>query len=128
MGGQGLSHRGDLLADLLEFAAHLFDLGKGRVGGRCLGLQGFQLLLRLLDLALERIILLLGDLPFLQLFVCLLRRRFQCGQFLLGILDSLGEKLLLLPDQFRIGGIKLQQLFDILQLCLGALDVLINTL
>ena len=63
-----------------------------------------------------------------EVFVCLLRCCFQCSQFFLGILNGLSEKLLLLPDQFRIGGIKLQQLFDVLQLCLGALDILVDTL
>ena len=128
MSGQGLSHGGDLLTDLLELAPDLFDFGKSGIGRRRLGFQGFQLLLCFLYLALERIVLLLGDFPFLQLFVCLLRRCFQCSQLFLCILDGLSEKLLLLSDQFCIGGIKLQQFFDIFQLCLGALDVLVNTL
>ena len=72
MSGQGLSHGGDLLTDLLELAPDLFDFGKSGIGRRRLGFQGFQLLLCFLYLALERIVLLLGDFPFLQLFVCLL--------------------------------------------------------
>ena len=128
MGGQGLSHRGNLLADLLELGAYLIDLRQRCVGGGSLGFQRLQLLLCLLNLPLERVILLLGNFTLLKLLICLLRRRLQRGQLFLRILDGLREKLLLLPDQFRIGGIKLQQLFDILQLCLGALDVLINTL
>ena len=59
----------------LEFLTHCIDLGKGRIGDRCLFLQGFKVLLRLHDLTLERIVLLLRDLTVCKLLVGLLRRR-----------------------------------------------------
>ena len=128
MSGQCLTCTRDLLPDLFKLPTDLFDLCKRRIGGGSLRFELLKLLFGLLNLALECVVLFLGDLTLLELLVSLLCRCLQRGQFFLGIFDGLSEKLLFLSDQFRIGGIQLQQLFHVLQLCLGALDILIYTL
>ena len=125
---EGFPGAGDFLADLFKLAADFFDLGKGGVGGGCLGFEGSQRLLGFLNLTLQGVILLLGDFTFLQLLVCLLRRRFQGGQFFLGLFDGVAQQPLLLGHQFCVRGIELQQLLNVLQLRLRAFDFLVDAL
>lgn len=107
MGSEGLACAGDALANLLELPADLLDLRKGRVGGRSLEFELTECLLSLLDLPLQGVILLLGNLALLKLLIGLLRRRFQSGELFLGFLDGIRQQFLLLPYQLGIGGIQL---------------------
>ena len=127
MGSEGLACAGDALSDLLKLAADFLDLRKGRISGRSLGFELPKRLLRLLNLPLQGIILLLGDLTLLKLLVCLLCRRFQSGEFFLGLLDGVCQQLLFLPYQLSVGGIKLQEFLHVLELCLGIFDFLVDS-
>jgi len=80
---------GNFLADLLKLAADLFDLGKGGVGGGRLGFKCLQSLPSLLNLPLQGVVLLLGDLALLELLVCLFRCRFEGRKlFLVSLMAS----------------------------------------
>ena len=79
-----------------------------------------------MDLTLERIVLLLGDLALLELLIGLLRSQLQRFQLFLRLGNGILQELLLLGHQFRIGRVQLQQLLHVLQLCLGILDLLVD--
>ena len=97
----------DLGAHRLQLVAHCINFGKGRIGDRCLFLQGFELFLCFHDLALECIVLLLRDLAICQLFIGLLCRRLEGRQLLLGGFDGFLQHPLLLGNGFRVGGVEL---------------------
>ena len=93
----------------------------GELGCR-LFLQGLQILLCFNDLTLKRIVLLLGDLTVGKLLIGLLCGSLQSCQFFLGSFNGILQHLLLLDDQFCIGGIQFQEFVDILQSGLRPLD------
>ena len=90
--------------------------------------QLFQFLSRFYDLTLERVILLLGDIPVGESGVCLLRRSLQRFQLFFRLGNGVAQELVLLRQQFRIAGVELQQLFYVLQLGLRVSDFGIDAL
>ena len=119
---QLLTGTGNLIPGGLQLISYLFNLGKCGIGLNGLLLQAFQLLLGFDDFPLEGIILVLPQVAAFQLCFGLLLGQLQRIQFFLGGADGILEQLLLLGEQFRIGGVQLQQLGYILQTGLGGLD------
>ena len=81
-----------------------------------------MILFGLHDLTLKSIVLLLGDLTVGKLLISLLCGSLQRCQLFLGGFNGILEHLLLLDDQFCIGGVQLQEFVDILQSGLRPLD------
>ena len=98
-----------------------------RAGSLRLTLEVLQFLFRFDDLTLQGIILLLRDVAVGKRLIRLLCRCFQRFQLFFGSLHRIGEELVLLREQFRIGRIEFQQLLYILELRLRVLDVFIDT-
>ncbi len=127
MGGQCCSDISDFIASLFEHFTRLTEFGKSRTGSLRLTLEVLQLLFRFDDLTLEGIVLLLRNVAVGESRVCLFRSGFQGFQLFFGSRHRIGEELMLLREQFRIGRIELQQLLNILELRLRVLDVFIDT-
>lgn len=119
---QLLTGTGNLIPGGLQLVAYLLDFGKCGIGLNSLLLQAFQLLLGFDDFPLEGIILVLPKVAAFQLCFGLLLGQLQRIQLFLGGADGILQQLLLLGQQFRIGGIQLQQLGHILQTGLGRFD------
>ncbi|WP_281528156.1 hypothetical protein [Ruminococcus champanellensis] len=102
--------------------------GKLLIGGFRLFLQFFQLGFGLTDLLLDRIVFCLPSIVVVFGFGGFLAGFFQGIQSFLCTFDSISEELLLLSKQLCIFRIELQQLFDVFELCLRVLDVLIYVL
>ena len=81
-----------------------------------------SILFGLHDLTLEGIVLLLGDLTVGKLLIGLLCGSFQSCQLFLSCFNGILEHLLLLDNQFCIGGVQFQEFVDILQSGLRPLD------
>ena len=114
-----LSHRRNIVPQRLQ----LLPRGRYSLHRRSrlvrLLLQVPQGILRLDDLPLQRIVLLLGNLPIGEGSIRLLRRRLQSFQFLLDLRDCLPQKPVPLSQQLRIARVKFQQFLHIPQLGLG---------
>ena len=106
----------DLVTDRLELAADFFDLGKGGIGGDCFLLQTSKLLLGLNDFPLQGVILVLPEVTVFELLLCLPLCLFESVQLFRGRADGVLEVFLLLGEKLCVGGIELQQAFNILQL------------
>ena len=119
---QLLTGTGNLIPGGLQLISYLFNPGKSGIGLDGLFLQAFQLLLSFDDLPLEGIVFVLPQVAAFQLCFGLLLGQLQRIQFFLGGADGVLEQLLLLGQQFRIGGVQPQQLGYILQTGLGGLD------
>ena len=126
MGGQCRTDIGDFVASLFEHFTRLTELCKRRAGSLCLTLEVLQFLFRFDDFTLEGIILLLRNVAVGKCLIRLLCRRFQGFQLFFGSLHRIGEELMLLREQFRVGRIEFQQLLYILELRLRVLDVFID--
>ena len=87
-----------------------------------------QFLFRLDDLTLECIVLLLRYIAVGESRVCLFRSGFQGFQLFFGSRHRIGEELVFLREQFRIGRIELEELLYILELRLRVFDVFVDTL
>lgn len=85
-------------------------------------LQALQFLLGFDNLPLEGIILVLPKVAAFQLCFGLFLGQLQRIQFFLGGADGVLQQLLFLGQQFRIGGVQLQQLGNVLQAGLGRFD------
>ena len=127
MGSQCLAHIGDFAADLFERFSRLTDFHKSLLGFGCLRLQILKLLLGLDDLTLKGIVLLLRNIAVGEGCICLFRSGFQGFQLFFGSRHRIGEELMLLREQFRVGRIELQQFLYILELRLRVPDVFIDT-
>ena len=92
----------------MQLISYLFNLGESGIGFDGLFLQTLQFLLGFDDLPLEGIILVLPQVAAFQLCFGLLLGQLQRIQFFLGGADCILEQLLLLGEQFRIGGVQLQ--------------------
>ena len=110
----------------MQLISYLFNPGKSGIGLNGLFLQAFQFLLGFDDLPLEGIILVLPKVAAFQLCFGLFLGQLQRIQLLLCGADGILQQLLLLGEQFRIGGVQLQQLGYILQTGLGRSDGLVD--
>ena len=107
---------GDLVTDRLELAADFFDLGKGGIGGDSLLLQTAKFLLGLNDFSLQSIVFVLPEVTVFELLLCLPLCLLERVQLFRGRADGVLEVFLLLGEKLCVGGIELQQAFNILQL------------
>ena len=130
-----LFHRGKFISRFLDLTLQsivllLRDLtfGKLLIGGFRLFLQFFQLVFGLTDLLLDRIVFCLPSIVVVFGFGGFLAGFFQGIQPFFRAFDGLTEEHLLLSKQLCILRIEFQQLFDIFELSLCVLDVLIDTL
>ena len=128
MSGQCRSDIGDFVTGFFKHFSRLTELCKRRAGSLRFTLEVLQFLFRFDDLTLQGIILLLRDVAVGKRLICLLCCRFQCFQLFFGSLHRIGEELVFLREQFRIGRIEFQQLLYIFELRLRVLDVFIDTL
>ena len=119
---QLLTGTGNLIPGGLQLIAYFFNLGESGIGLDSLFLQALQFLLGFDNLPLEGIILVLPKVAAFQLCFGLFLGQLQRIQLFLGGADGVLQQLLLLGQQFRIGGVQLQQLGHILQTGLGCFD------
>ena len=127
MSGKCRADIGDFVTGFFKHFSRLTELCKRRAGSLCLTLEVLQFLFCLDDLTLQGIVLLLRDVAVGESLIYLLCCCFQGFQLFFGSLHRIGEELVFLREQFRIGRIELQQLLYILELRLRVLDVFIDT-
>ncbi|OPZ17002.1 MAG: hypothetical protein BWZ04_03005 [Firmicutes bacterium ADurb.BinA205] len=118
----------DLTLQSIVLLLRDLTFGKLLIGGFRLFLQFFQLVFGLTDLLFDRIVFCLPSIIVVFGFGGFLAGFFQGIQSFLCTFDSISEELLLLSKQLCIFRIELQQLFDVFELCLRVLDVLIYVL
>ena len=106
--GQALADAADLIADCGNLAASFFQRsGDGSIRFLGLGFEVFQFFLGGDDLAFPGVVLLLCNRTIFQALIHLVLHSLQFGEFSFRLLNRLRKQVLLLGEQFRIGGIEL---------------------